>query len=172
MSHTTWPVSCVMCHKSHFKCHILFWCGSLLVEGLLKTELSSFIKKEILGPKRQRPMAQPSSGAFGTTSFSVVNPRHPTSPTNPTLNYPTPPYFGRAYTWSAVSTHLYYSTALVDHGRHVASCPFIEMMTENINRLRQDHGPSIKKAMVNIPHMLDMGDFKFQNIECNLKVHF
>ena len=138
----------VMCHVSQitFQVSHSILVRELIGGGSVKNGAIKFYKKkEILGPKRQRPMAQPSSGAFGTTSFSVVNPRHPTSPTNPTLNYPTPPYFGRAYTWSAVSTHLYYSTALVDHGRHVASCPFIEMMTENINRLRQDHGPSIKR---------------------------
>ena len=32
-----------------------------------------------------------SSGASGTTSFSIVNLRHPTSPTRPTPNYHIPP---------------------------------------------------------------------------------
>ena len=36
-----------------------------------------------------------------TTSFSFINQRHPTSPTNPTPKYHTTPYFETAYTWCA-----------------------------------------------------------------------
>ena len=41
------------------------------------------------------------SGVSCMLDFSIVNPRHPTSTTHPTPNYPTPPYFGTAFTWSA-----------------------------------------------------------------------
>ena len=39
-------------------------------------------------------------GAFGKTSFSIVNLKHPTSPNHPTQNYPTSPHFRTACTRS------------------------------------------------------------------------
>ena len=48
-----------------------------------------------------RKLSKCISGDFSITTFSVVNRRHPTSPTHPTPNFPTPPYFGTAYILSA-----------------------------------------------------------------------
>ena len=99
ITHTHISVTCgaKVSSKSHLPGLSLLGQDTLTTKGRAKNPLKVWDYQNASSTNNPTP---PAVVPLAQHFFYIVNPRHPTSPTHPTTNYPTPPYFGIAYTWS------------------------------------------------------------------------